>query len=48
MHERAKDILSKTGTSHAPESSMQEHSGMSHKELHEIEGKHLSGKKHLT
>lgn len=48
MHERAKDVLSKTGTSHAPENPMHEHAGISHKELHEIEGKHMAGKKHLT
>ena len=46
MHEKAKSHLDKMGTSHHSESPMHEHSGLSHKELHEIEGKHLGGKKH--
>ena len=46
MHEKAKETLGKIGTSHAPGNPMHEHSGLSHKEMHEIEGKHLEGKKH--
>ena len=46
MHEKAKADLNKMGTSHHTESMTHEHSGLSHKEMHEIEGKHLSGKKH--
>jgi hypothetical protein len=46
MHEKYKADLNKMGTSHHTESPTHEHSGISHKELHAIEGEHLMGKKH--
>lgn len=45
MHEKVKDFLHKTGTSHTP-GHMGEETGHTHAHMHEIEGKHFEGKKH--
>ena len=46
MHEKVKDFLHKTGTTRAPNTIRDEHSGMHHKEMHEHEKIHFEGKKH--
>ena len=46
MHEKIKDFLHKTGTTHAPEHALSEVDGQHHTDLHTIESKHMEGKKH--
>lgn len=46
MHEHIKEFLKKTGTSHHEDHALSEHDGMSHREMHEIEGEHFHEKKH--
>lgn len=48
MHEKVKDFLGKTGTSHATEHELNDEAGQHHTELGEFEKKAFSDKHHHT